>query len=245
MTDRPHVAVFRPDDERITDAVELLDDLSADPVPDPMLEVAPTGASPRADADYAVFTSKTGAELIAEAGWTPGETTVCAIGDPTAAALESAGYTVDLVPEEFSSSGLVDALEGSCDGARIEIARSDHGSAVLLDGLNDAGAYVHETVLYRLTRPADAGESAELAAAGDLDAALFTSSLTVEHFLTAAEDRGIREDAVAGLAEAVVAVIGEPTAETARSHGLDVDVIPDQADFETLARDAVAAAGLD
>ena len=245
MTDRPRVAAFRPDDERITEAVALLDELGADPVPDPMLEVDPTGAVPRSDADYAVFTSKTGAELIAEAGWTPGETTVCAIGDPTAAALETAGYTVDLIPEEFSSSGLVDTLEGRCDGARIEVARSDHGSAVLLDGLNDAGAYVHETVLYRLTRPAEAGESAELAAAGELDAALFTSSLTVEHFLDAADDRGVREDAITGLADAVVAVIGEPTAETARSHGLSVDVVPDQADFETLARDAVAAASSD
>ncbi|WP_424017176.1 uroporphyrinogen-III synthase [Halorientalis pallida] len=245
MTDRPRVAVFRPDDERITEAVALLEELGADPVPDPMLEVAPTGASPRGDADYAVFTSKTGAELIADAGWTPGETTVCAIGDPTAAALESAGYTVDLVPEEFSSSGLVDALEGTCDGARIEVARSDHGSSVLLDGVNDAGAYVHETVLYRLTRPDGAGESAELAAAGELDAAVFTSSLTVEHFLAAADDRGVRDEAVAGLAEAVVAVIGEPTAETARAHGLSVDVVPDQAEFEELARDAVAAVGQD
>jgi uroporphyrinogen-III synthase len=245
VTDRPRIAAFRPDDERITEAVELLDELGADPVPDPMLEVDPTGAVPRSDADYAVFTSKTGAELIAEADWTPGETTVCAIGDPTAAALAAEGYSVDLVPAEFSSSGLVDTLEGTCDGARIEVARSDHGSSVLLDGLNDAGAYVHETVLYRLTRPAEAGESAELAAAGELDAVLFTSSLTVEHFLDAADDRGVQDDAVAGLADAVVAVIGEPTAETARAHGLSVDVVPDQADFETLARDAVAAASSD
>jgi uroporphyrinogen-III synthase len=241
VTARPRVAVFRPDDERITDAVDLLAELGAEAVPDPMLEVEPTGASPRADADYAVFTSKTGAELIAEAGWTAGETTVCAIGDPTAAALETAGYTVDLIPAEFSSTGLVDALEGSCEGTRIEVARSDHGSSVLLDGLNAAGAYVHETVLYRLVRPDGAGESAESAAAGELDAALFTSSLTVEHFLEAATQRGVREAAVAGLDDAVVAVIGDPTAETARHHGLSVDVIPEQADFETLARDAVAA----
>jgi uroporphyrinogen-III synthase len=242
VTDRPRVAVFRPDDERIADAVDLLDDLGADPVPDPMLAVDPTGAVPRTDADYTVFTSKTGAELIADAGWTPGETTVCAIGDPTAAALETAGYSVDLIPAEFSSAGLVDALEGTCAGGRVEVARSDHGSAVLLDGLNDAGAYVHETVLYRLARPEGAGESAERAAAGEIDAALFTSSLTVEHFLAAADDRGVRDDAVTGLGDAVVAVIGDPTAETARSHGLDVDVVPEQADFEALARDAVAAA---
>ncbi|AQL42844.1 uroporphyrinogen-III synthase [Halorientalis sp. IM1011] len=243
MTDRPRVAVFRPDDERITEAVDLLDDLGTEAVPDPMLEVEATGASPRTDADYTVFTSKTGAELIAEAGWTAGESTVCAIGDPTADALDAEGYAVDLIPEEFTSAGLVDTLEGTVEGERVEVARSDHGSAVLLDGLNDAGAYVHETVLYRLTRPDAAGESAEVAAAGDLDAALFTSSLTVEHFLEAAAERGLRDAAVSGLDDAVVAVIGPPTAETAREHGLPVDVVASEADFETLAREAVAATG--
>ena len=234
------VAVFRPDDERIDEAAALLERLGVDPLPDPMLEVEPTGTSPREDADYTVLTSKTGVELAAEADWTPAGA-VCAIGEATADALETAGYPVDVLPETYSSTGLVDRLAGEVDGARVEVARSDHGSPVLLAGLEEAGAYVHETVLYRLTRPETAGRAAERAAAGDLDAALFTSSLTVEHFLAAAEQRGIREAVVAGLAEAVVAAIGRPTAETAEAAGIDVDVVPAAADFETLAREAVAA----
>ena len=241
MTDRPAVAAFRPADDRIESAVSLLESLGCEPVPDPMLAVEPTGAAPRTDADYAVLTSKTGAELAREAGWDPGDTAVCAIGDPTADALREAGYPVSLVPEEFSSAGLVAALEDAVTGARVEVARSDHGSAVLTDGLNDAGAYVHETVLYRLVRPDGAGESAERAAAGDLDAALFTSSLTVEYFLDAAAERGVREAAIDGLAEAVVAVIGEPTRETAEELGIAVDVVPERADFEALAEAAVTA----
>jgi uroporphyrinogen-III synthase len=206
-----------------------------------MLAVEPTGAAPRTDADYVVLTSKTGAELAREAGWDPGETAVCAIGDPTADALREAGYAVSLVPEEFSSAGLVTALDDAVAGARVEVARSDHGSAVLTDGLNDAGAYVHETVLYRLVRPDGAGDSAARAAAGDLDAALFTSSLTVEYFLDAAAERGVRDTALEGLNDAVVAVIGEPTGETAAELGIAVDVVPEQADFEALARAGVAA----
>jgi uroporphyrinogen-III synthase len=107
---------------------------------------------------------------------------------------------------------------------------------VLLEGLADAGAYVHETVLYRLVRPEGSGASAVAAAEGDLAAALFTSSLTVEHFLEAAAARGVREAAVAGLADAVVGAIGAPTAETAADRGVEVDVVPDVADFEALAR---------
>ncbi|MFC6730700.1 uroporphyrinogen-III synthase, partial [Natronoarchaeum mannanilyticum] len=203
-------------------------------------------ARPRSDADFVVLTSKTGVELAAglrsedsAERWDPGDATVCAIGEPTADVLREAGYDVDVVPEEFSSSGLVDALEDDVDGARVEVARSDHGSAVLTDGLAAAGAYVHETILYRLVRPEGAGESAELAADGDLDAALFTSSLTVEHFLDAAEELGVREAAIEGLAAATVGVIGDPTRETAESLGIDVDVVPERADFEALACETI------
>jgi uroporphyrinogen-III synthase len=233
------VAVFRPDDDRVTDAVETLDALGVDPLGDPMLAVEPTGAAPRSDADYVILTSKTGVELAADAGWTPDGATVCAIGDATATALGAAGYTVDVVPEEFSSQGLVDRLADEVDGARIEVARSDHGSAVLLDGLERAGAYLHETVLYRLVRPESAGTSVSAAVDGTLDAALFTSSLTVEHFLETAEERGVREPASQGLNDAVVGTIGAPTKETAENAGIEVDVIPEAADFEQLARVAV------
>jgi uroporphyrinogen-III synthase len=233
------VAVFRPDDDRLADAIDLLESLGADPVPDPMLAVEPTDETPRDDADYVVVTSKTGVELAASKGWTPGDATLAAIGPSTASAAEDAGWPVDVVPDEYTSAGLVAALDGDVEGARVEVARSDHGSSVLTDGLDAAGAYVHETVLYELVRPAGAGESVELAASGDLDAALFTSSLTVEHWLAAARERGVETEARDGLADATVGVIGPPTAETARDHGIGVDVVPDDAGFEDLARAAL------
>ena len=241
MTSEVRAAVFRPDDERITAAVELLESLGATPVPDPMLAIEPTGATPGA-ADWTVLTSKTGVELAAASDWSPAGRLAC-IGPATADAAREVGWTVDLVPEEYSSAGLVDALAGTVEpDATVEVARSDHGSAVLLDGLRDAGIETTETVLYRLVRPAGAGESAERAAAGELEAALFTSSLTVDHFLDAASERGVREAAVEGLGDAVVGCIGEPTAETARDHGIAVSVVPEEATFETLATTVVERA---
>ena len=228
------VAFFRPDDERADEAAAILRDLGVEPLSDPMLAVDPTGDAPRADADVTVLTSRTGAELAGGAGWTP-DGSVVAIGTATAAALQSNGYSVDRVPKEYSSAGLVEALGDAVEGRRVEVARSDHGSTVLTDGLDAAGAYVHETVLYRLVRPESAGNSAVAAAGGRLDAACFTSSLTVEHFLEAAADRGVREAAVAGLAEAVVGAIGEPTREMASARGIPVDVVPATATFESLA----------
>ncbi|UIP01204.1 uroporphyrinogen-III synthase [Halobaculum sp. CBA1158] len=247
--------MFRPDDERLTGAVETLADLGVEAVPDPMLAIRPTGATPEG-ADWVVFTSKTGVELVDDAGWAPDDTagdggederrdddrpSIACIGSSTAEAAESAGWRVDLVPEEFSSTGLVTALaDAGVDGRRVEVARSDHGSPVLLEGLREAGATVHETVLYELIRPEGSGNSAEAAAAGDLDGACFTSSLTVEHFLEAAEERGVREAALAGLDDAVVGCIGHPTRETAGSHGLAVDVVPAEATFVALAEAVVA-----
>lgn len=233
----PTVAVFRPDDERLDSAVELLAELGVDPLPDPMLAVEPTGVQPRTDAEYTVLTSKTGVELLAEDWQTDGQ--LCAIGESTADALRGAGYPVDIVPEEYTSSGLVTALADVAEGRRVEVARSDHGSAVLLDGLEAAGAYVHETVLYELRRPPGSGEAAAAAAEGTLDAALFTSSLTIENFLAAASESGQETVARDRLNDALVAVIGPPTAETAADAGIDVDLVASEADFETLAREAV------
>jgi uroporphyrinogen-III synthase len=235
----PRVAVFRPDDDRLAAAVSLLDGLAVAPIPDPMLAIEPSGETPRTDAEYAILTSRTGAELIAEAGW-EFEGTLCAIGERTAEALRAEGYDVEVVPREFSSTGLIEALRERVPGARVEVARSDHGSPVLLDGLGTAGAYVHETVLYSLVRPAGSGVSAERAAAGDLDGALFTSSLTVSNFLAAARERGIESAAKAGLNEAIVGAIGEPTRETATAAGIEVEVVPERAAFDALARAVVA-----
>jgi len=242
MSQQVRIAVFRPDDERLAEAVELLESLGATPIADPMLAIEPTGTLPTGDAEYTILTSKTGVELAAEAGWEPTETTLVSIGPGTTAAAEAEGWSVDREPETYSSTGLVELLADEVDGRTVEVARSDHGSDVLLEGLDDANAEWSETVLYRLVRPPEAGESAELAADGELEAAAFTSSLTVEHFLEAAADRGIREEAIAGLDRAVVGVIGEPTRETAEAHGIDVDIVPEDATFESLATAVVEAA---
>jgi uroporphyrinogen-III synthase len=235
MNTTTSIAVFRPDDDRMARAIDLLEQLDINPVPDPMLAVDPAGTAPREDADYTILTSKTGVELAAETGWS-GSGTICAIGDSTAASLREHGYAVDVVPEEFSSRGLVRELAGQVDGARCEVARSDHGSSLLTDELVDAGAYVHETVLYRLIRPQNAGVSTEHAATGQIDGALFTSSLTVEHFLEAADERGVHQAAIDGLENTVVGAIGKPTRKTAEAAGITVDTVPERADFDALAR---------
>ncbi|MFW5939392.1 MAG: uroporphyrinogen-III synthase [Halolamina sp.] len=241
---RPRVAVFRPDDGRIDDAAALLDSLGAEPVADPMLTIEPTGKTPPT-AEFVVLTSATGVDVLAASGWNPGDVTLCCIGASTAEAAAEAGWTVDRVPDQYDSEGMVAELADDVAGKTVALARSDRASATMPEGLRDAGAEVSETTLYRLRRPDDAGESAELAAAGELDGAAFTSASTVEGFLAAAEARGIREDAVAGLNDAVVGAIAEAPAATAREAGIEVDFVPAEADFPSLARGVVERASRD
>ncbi len=228
------VAVLRPDDSRIVEAVEYLQSLDVSPVPDPMLAITPTDQVPQ-HADYCIFTSETGVDLAATAGWEQRETTVCAVGDQTATALRSRGYAVDIVPSTFTSTGLVDELSADVEGQTVELARSAHGSDVLAEGLEAAGAIVSETHLYRLERPETAGQSVTLAGDGELDGILFTSPKTVEHFVQTATER----DAVAalqpGLEETVVGAIGAPTERALNKYEIAVDVIPDTVDFTQLA----------
>lgn len=236
-TDGPRIAVFRPDDERLVAAERTLRDLGARAVTDPMLSVQPTGTVPSEPAHFVVLTSRTGVEILAEAAWEPKSATIVAIGSATAAAIERAGFGEPLVPNEFTSAGVVSLLEDRVADRPVIVARSDHGSAVLTDGLEAAGAHVREVVLYRLARPDGAGRSTELAATGVLDAALFTSRLTVEHFLACAEERGI--DGREALSSITIGAIGPPTADRLEAAGLSVDVVASTADFSVLAEETV------
>lgn len=238
---RPRVAVFRPDDGRIDDAAALLDSLGAEPVPDPMLTIEPTGETPP-EADFVVLTSATGVDVLADSGWEPGDAVLCCIGPSTAEAAETAGWTVGRIPERYDSEGMVAELRDDVAGKSVALARSDRASETMPEGLRAAGAEVSETTLYRLRRPEGVGNSAELAAAGELDGAVFTSASTVEGFLESAAEREVRDEAVAGLGDAAVGAIAEGPAATARDAGIDVDVVPDEADFEALAKAVVDAA---
>ncbi len=238
--DRPRMAFFRPDDARREDAESVVAGLGGQPVADPMLAIAPTGASPRTDADYLIFTSRTAAHLLEPERLRHGAGRICAIGDATAEALRALDLEVQIVPETATSAGVVEALAGEVEGATVEVARSDAGSDVLVDGLVDAGAYVHETVLYTLERPPDSGHSVDQLVAGDIDALLFTSRLTVEHFLAAAAERSSEAAVRERCAEVIVGAIGPPTARALEEHGIDVEVVASEASFETLAEQVLA-----
>ncbi|SDN15958.1 uroporphyrinogen-III synthase [Halogranum gelatinilyticum] len=231
---KPTVAVLRPDDDRITEAVKYLRSLGVTAVADPMLTIRLTGKTLGA-ADYCVFTSRTGVEIAVEQNWYSSKSTVCAVGQQTASALRDDGIPVDIVPSTFTSTGLVEELAAEVDGSTVEIARSAHGSDVLIQGLETAGADVYETQLYRLDRPTDAGRSVTLATDGQLDGILFSSPRTVNHFCEIAAEQTGLPALQRGMTKTIIGAIGLPTARAIWGHGITVDVIPDTVGFSQLA----------
>jgi uroporphyrinogen-III synthase len=226
------VAIFRPKACEKS-SKELLESLGFRVISQPLIEVCPTGMKPIIDADFIIFTSANGARLALEQLEPEelGRAKICAIGPQTSRALEEEGIEVDLVPEEYSSKGLVRAMKPLVFGKRVEVARSSAGSGVLLEGLNEAGAFVHETVLYTLDRLEVEGSVIQ-EILKEADAFLFTSSLTAQNFLDRAPDRA---EAIKILNEKFVGVIGRPTWARLDHHGVKVDLIPTEATFERLA----------
>lgn len=163
---------------------------------------------------------------------------VTAIGPVTAQAMTAAGIRTDMMPEEFTSVGLVDMLTArGISGRTVCLLRSDHGDPILVRGLQDAGASVLEMAVYRLVpRPDDENLVALMreALAGKVDAFAFPSAMTAVTFIEAAELMGAKEQLIAMLNGRLVAAIGPPTRKRLEGMGVRVGVMPEQATFKAM-----------
>ncbi len=230
-------AIFRP---KIYErkSREYLKKQGFDPISIPLVEPEPTGCRPLSNADYLIFTSVNGvrfafkqADLEADE---LSKSTICAIGPKTAQGLEKQGLRASIIPKNYSSKGLVDTLTPLVYEKRVEVARSSQGSKTLLKGLNQAGAFVHETVLYRLKRPRIEKKLVkEVLEKADLF--LFTSSLIVRTFLDIIPDQ---EKAVKILNQRQVGAIGDPTRQRLKNYGIKVGITPPRSTFSSLVKEA-------
>jgi uroporphyrinogen-III synthase len=196
--------------------------------------------------DYVIFTSANGVEFtllklnsIDEFIDQLNQTKVVAIGPKTKDKLMKNGISVSLMPDSYSSVGLVEMLSGieaGIEGSVIEIARSSHGAPELVRGLIEKGAKVHETQVYEIIRPSDERHEKlmEQAMEGKIDIFAFTSSMMVRNFMAIAEDMGIKDEIIRIMNEKTVAAIGTPTSETLVGFGVRVGIMPERYTFEEL-----------
>ncbi|MGJ4107796.1 uroporphyrinogen-III synthase [Corynebacterium macclintockiae] len=163
---------------------------------------------------------------------------VAAVGPKTSQAVKDLGITPELLPKDDArnAAGLVDVFpphDPDLDLVdRVLLPRADIATDVLVDGLIELGWDVEDVVAYRTVRAAPPSpEIRDMIKTGGFDAVCFTSSSTVKNLV-----------GIAGKphARTIIACIGPMTAQTAREHGLRVDVMPEAAGVPELV-DALAA----
>lgn len=220
------------------DFARLLEDDGAEVVPFPAIETVAAPSIDRVDEavaradqfDWLIFTSANGVRFFFERLRQIGSdvrvwhrSRLAAIGPQTAREIERHGLRVDLVPDDFRAEGVIGALAAAgVAGKRCLLPRAAGARPVLPQQLTALGASVEEIVTYESIHSGEnVAEVVAMMAAGEIDAITFTSSSTVNNFAASVGSR------LAALARnTAIACIGPITAETARSHGLDVSVQP-------------------
>jgi uroporphyrinogen III methyltransferase/synthase len=148
-----------------------------------------------------------------------------AVGSATAAALNSQGVDVDLVPEEFTGRVLAASL-GRGPGMLL-LPRVADGPKAIVSALESAGWTVDDVAAYR-NLPGSGQPGAARVQAGDFDVVTFTSGSAVRNFLDLFGEPSALDLAEDSSPAKTVACIGPSTSDTARSLGVRVDIVPDE-----------------
>lgn len=160
---------------------------------------------------------------------------VVARGPKPVAALKELGVPVALaVPEPNTWRDLLRALDDRKDSLPLEgrrVAVQEYGSSnpELLAGLKERGAHVARVPVYQWAMPEDVRPlraAVEAIARGQIDIALFTTSIQVTHLLRTAADMNLEDAVRSAFARIVVGSIGPITSEQLREQGLPVDFEP-------------------
>jgi uroporphyrinogen III methyltransferase/synthase len=151
-----------------------------------------------------------------------------AIGPATADKLESLGFRVTLVPDEFDSEGVLRALAaehggaGNLRGLRILLPRAREGRDLLPRELGAAGALVDSVPCYESIPTGLDEETRQRITSRTPDLLVFTSPSNVKNFVSALGP----EPGRVILTASTVAAIGPVTAETVASYGRAADIVP-------------------
>ncbi len=210
-----------------------LAELGADAIPLPVIEIEPLADNGRLDTAihslgnyrWVIFTSVNGVAAfwarLTACGMDKNAFSgvqVAAIGPVTAQALRDRGVEPAFIPSEFIAEAIAAGL-GDIRGARILRPRADIARKALATELEMRGAVPDEIAVYR-TAPATPDPEVLAELRRGFDAVLFTSASTVHSFM-----RLLQEQALEFPASALVACIGPITADAARAHGLEPQVV--------------------
>lgn len=136
------------------------------------------------------------------------------------------------VPEPNTWRDLLDALDReavSLSGKGIAVQEYGEPNPELLAGLIERGAKVMQVPVYKWELPQNTealAEAVQRIGNGEIDLALFTTSMQIVHLLKFSRQIGAEERVRAALVEIKVGSIGPVTSEELRAQGIHVDFEP-------------------
>ncbi|HET6301633.1 uroporphyrinogen-III synthase [Microbacterium sp.] len=178
--------------------------------------------------DWVTITSATTVDVLyAYRATIPAKTKVAAVGETTAAALQSMGYRVDLVPErDNSAAGMAEQMIALEPEPRdILTLRSEIAKPMLTRMLQQAGHRVRSVVAYRTVGVPVTERIAQDVRSGRINAILVTSGSVAEQVHAQFPDVP---------STTIIAAIGPRTAKDARKAGLAVDVVAETQTVDAL-----------
>jgi len=164
-------------------------------------------------------------------------TCVIGVGSRTAQELEAYNVQVDIVPEKYSSEGLLEVLKTkNIAGKVIRIPRTTSAAPTLKNQLTDMGADVQEIHVYESNLPISEklkNKFHEDLTNGHIDAILFGSGLSAKNIFKMLTEKTPIEQLRKLLAEkTTIIAIGPTTAQALKELNIKVDVIPKTYLFE-------------
>jgi uroporphyrinogen-III synthase len=160
---------------------------------------------------------------------------VVARGPKPVAALKELGVAATVVvPEPNTWRDLLGALDEKrdslpLDGLRVAVQEYGKPNPELLAGLLERGARVTRVPVYQWGLPEDTAPlraAVDAIARGDVDVALFTTSIQVQHLLLVAQQSHREADVRRAFTRIVVGSIGPVTSHELREEGISPDFEP-------------------
>jgi uroporphyrinogen-III synthase len=148
------------------------------------------------------------------------------------------------VPEPNTWIEILAATEGRPE-RKIAVQEYGRPSTALLAALRMRGAEVTPVRVYQWQLPEDPGplrEAAERIAAEEVDVALFTTSVQIDHLLRVAAEKGIEDYVRTALTKMLVASVGPATTEALEDNGIPPDFEPSHPKMGFLVQETAANA---
>jgi uroporphyrinogen III methyltransferase/synthase len=248
---------------------EMLEEMGAEIIQFPTVEIVPPETWDELDEaigrirdyNWLIFTSGNGVKYFFRRLFEKGVDIrelgglkICAIGTKTEDEIKKYGLKVDLLPEEFSAEGLIEAfvkessmfnVQSSANiergtrsvellkGMRFLLPRAEVAREIFPEKVRELGGMIDVPAVYRAVRPELHGKRLRrFLREGKITVATFTSAATFHNFL---EIMG--EEADEFLKHVAIAVIGPVTARAVQKAGLKVDIMPEEATIGAMAEE--------